>query len=96
MSTPAVMSAPAVVMYGRAGCSYCRRARELLARKGVAYTEIDVEHVTGARAEMQQRSGRNTVPQIFVGTRHLGGYDDTAALDAAGELDRILESEQRG
>jgi glutaredoxin 3 len=86
------MSTAPVVMYGRAGCSYCRRARELLARKGVAYTEIDVEHVPGARAEMQERSGRNTVPQIFVGERHLGGYDDTAALDAAGELDHILNA----
>jgi GrxC family glutaredoxin len=85
-----------VVMYGRAGCSYCRRARELLASKGVAYTEIDVTHVPGARAEMEQRSGRDTVPQIFIGEQHLGGYDDTAALDATGELDRILESGQRG
>ena len=80
-------------MYGRAGCGYCQRARELLARKNVLYTEIDVEHVEGARDEMQQRSGRNTVPQIFVGSRHLGGFDDINALDAAGELDRILAGE---
>jgi glutaredoxin 3 len=84
------MSVPAVVMYWRAGCGYCRRARELLERKGVAYTAIDVENVDGAREEMQRLSGRNTVPQIFVGERHLGGYDDINALDAAGELDRIL------
>jgi glutaredoxin 3 len=84
------MSSPAVVMYGRGGCGYCRRARELLTRKGVAYTEIDVEKIEGARAEMQQRSGRNTVPQIFVGARHLGGFDDIDALDAVGELDGIL------
>ena len=77
-------------MYGRGGCGYCRRARELLTRKGVAYTEIDVEKVDGAREQMQQRSGRNTVPQIFVGNRHLGGYDDIETLDARGELDRIL------
>jgi glutaredoxin 3 len=84
------MSGPPVVVYARSGCGYCRRARALLERKGVAYTEIDVEHVEGARAEMQKRSGRNTVPQIFVGERHLGGFDDIAALDAGGELDRIL------
>jgi glutaredoxin 3 len=84
------MSAPPVVVYGRSSCGYCRRARELLARKGVAYTEIDVENVSGARAQMQQRSGRNTVPQIFVGDRHLGGYDDIEALDIRGELDSIL------
>lgn len=90
------MSDPSVVVYGREGCGYCRRARELLARKGVDYTWIDVEHVSGARAEMQQRSNRNTVPQIFIGEQHLGGYDDTASLDAAGELDRILESRTRG
>jgi len=84
------MSGPPVVMYVRPGCGYCRRARELLSRKGVAYSEIDIESVSGARQEMQQRSGRNTVPQIFVGARHLGGYDDIAALDVRGELDPVL------
>jgi glutaredoxin 3 len=84
------MSLPTVVMYGRDRCGYCRRARELLGRKGVAYTEIDVELVEGARAQMQRLSGRSTVPQIFVGDRALGGFDDINALDAAGELDRIL------
>ncbi|MEO8314949.1 MAG: glutaredoxin 3 [Pseudomonadota bacterium] len=83
------MSGP-VLMYGRGGCGYCRRARELLDRKGVAWTEIDIEKVGGAREEMQRLSGRNTVPQIFFGEHHLGGYDDIDALDAAGELDRLL------
>ena len=83
------MSGP-VVLYGKTSCGYCRRARELLARKGVAYTDIDVEKVEGARAEMQRCSGRNTVPQVFAGERHLGGFDDIAALDALGELDPIL------
>ncbi len=81
---------PAVVMYGRAGCGYCTRARQLLERKGVTWTEIDVENVSGARQEMQRRSGRYTVPQIFVGERHLGGFDDINALDHMGELDSIL------
>jgi glutaredoxin 3 len=84
------MSAPAVVMYGRDRCGYCRRARELLTSKGVPFTEIDVEKVAGAREQMQQRSGRNTVPQVFAGARHLGGFDDISALDAAGQLDAIL------
>lgn len=81
---------PVVVMYARAGCGYCTRARQLLAQKGVQWTEIDIEKTGGARTEMQQRSGRNTVPQIFVGERHLGGFDDINALDRMGELDRIL------
>lgn len=88
------MSEP-VVMYGRDRCGYCRRARELLTRKGVAFTEYDVEKVEGAREEMQRRSGRSTVPQIFVGDRHLGGSDDLHALDAAGELDSLLAGADR-
>ena len=79
-----------VVMYTTSWCPYCTRARRLFDDKGVKYTEIDVEAVDGARAEMQQRSGRTSVPQIFVGDRHLGGYDDTSALDRRGELDPLL------
>jgi glutaredoxin 3 len=79
-----------VVMYTTSWCPYCTRARRLFDDKGVKYTEIDVEAVDGARAEMQQRSGRTSVPQIFVGDRHLGGYDDTSALERRGELDPLL------
>ena len=81
---------PKVVMYATNWCGYCARARQLFAAKGVAFTEIDVDAVDGARAEMRSRSGRTSVPQIFVGERHLGGYDDTKALDDKGELDRLL------
>jgi len=84
------MSPADVVMYTTSWCPYCTRARELFDSKGVPYTEIDVDAVEGARAEMQQRSGRTSVPQIFVGERHLGGYDDTRALDQRGELDTLL------
>ena len=77
-------------MYTTSWCPYCSRARKLFEDKGVKYTEIDVEAVDGARAQMQQRSGRTSVPQIFVGDRHLGGYDDTSALDRRGELDTLL------
>ncbi len=83
-------TSPVVVMYATPWCGYCARARQLFAAKGVAFTEIDVDAVDGARAEMRQRSGRTSVPQIFVGERHLGGYDDTKALDDKGELDRLL------
>jgi glutaredoxin 3 len=58
--------------------------------KGVHYTEIDIEAVDGARADMQKRSGRTSVPQIFVGERHIGGFDDTKALDDSGGLDSLL------
>lgn len=79
-----------VLMYTTSWCPYCTRARQLFQQKGVPFTEIDVEDVPGARDEMRQRSGRNTVPQIFIGELHLGGYDDTRALDQKGELDRLL------
>jgi len=79
-----------VVMYTTSWCPYCARARQLFAAKEVAFTEIDVEQVSGSRKEMQQRSGRNTVPQIFIGGQHVGGYDEAHALDLRGELDPLL------
>lgn len=83
-------AAPEVVMYATGWCPYCSRARMLLASKGVAYREIDVDAVSGSREEMRKLSQRNTVPQIFIGDRHIGGYDDLKALDSAGELDPLL------
>ena len=85
------MRAPKVVMYVSDWCPYCARARSLLADKGVAVEEIDVEAVPGAREEMRARSGRDTVPQIFIGERHVGGSDDLQALDADGRLDSLLK-----
>lgn len=85
------MSSPNVVMYSTAVCPYCDRARNLLARKGVSVQEIKVDEDPAQRDLMLQRSGgRRTVPQIFVGERHVGGFDDLAALDRAGELDKLL------
>ncbi len=75
-------------MYAAGWCPYCARARKLLAGKGVAFEEIDVD-ATG-REEMIRRSGRSTVPQIFIGDTHVGGSDDLHALDAAGKLDTLL------
>lgn len=75
-------------MYGASWCPYCARARKLLTAKGVAFEEIDVD-ATG-REEMIRRSGRSTVPQIFIGDTHVGGSDDLHALEAAGKLDALL------
>jgi glutaredoxin 3 len=85
-----VTDRPAVVMYATKTCGYCARARALFARKGVAFTEIEAVSGSAARDESLQRTGRTSVPQIFIGERHVGGFDDLNALDASGELDRIL------
>ena len=79
-------------MYATGWCPYCARARQLLERKGVSFEEIDVEAASEARAEMTSRSGRRTVPQIFIGERHVGGCDDLFDLDARGGLDKLLQS----
>ena len=84
------MSSPAVVMYTTSWCPYCERARKLLKRKNVEFSEINVESAPEKRAEMQQKSGRRTVPQIFIGDTHVGGSDDLHALEDAGKLDALL------
>ena len=89
------MGAPKVVMYVIDWCPYCTRARNLLAAKGVAVEEIDVEAVPGALEEMRTRTGRDTVPQIFIGESHVGGSDDLQALDADGRLDVLLKQPER-
>lgn len=82
----------AVEMYSTSFCGYCDRARGLLNRKGVAVTEIKVDENPDDRAAMLKRTGgRRTVPQIFIGDRLVGGYDDLAALDRSGELDQLLK-----
>jgi glutaredoxin 3 len=83
-----------VVVYSSPFCGYCAAAKRLLEDKGVAYEDIDVMFEAGKRAEMVARSGRHTVPQIFVGERHIGGFDDLNALDEVGELERILADAQ--
>ena len=86
------MSAPKIVMYSSGWCPYCARARSLLEERGVAFEEIDVDAVPGARDEMVARSGgRSTVPQIFIGSEHVGGCDELHELVAAGRLDRMLK-----
>lgn len=78
-------------MYSTGWCPYCDRARELLTKKGVEFKQIDVDEDGKLREEMSARSGRRTVPQIFIGTNHIGGCEDLFALEASGELDRIIE-----
>jgi len=85
------MGAPLVEMYASDWCGYCRRARALLEKKGVAFTEIDVDMIPGARAEMVARGGGDTVPQVFIGGQAVGGCDELQALDAAGRLDPLLK-----
>ena len=84
------MSAPKVVVYATMFCPYCVRAKALLQAKGVNFEEIRVDLDRDRMVEMMQRSGRRTVPQIFIGDFHVGGFDDMAALDARGELDPLL------
>jgi glutaredoxin 3 len=79
-------------MYSTRFCPYCIAAKQLLERKGVAYKDFPVDGDPKLRQEMSQRSGRRTVPQIWVGDTHVGGYTDLAALDRGGELDRMLAS----
>jgi glutaredoxin 3 len=84
------MTRPKIVMYMTSWCSYCAHARQLLENKGVDLEEIDIEARPEARTEMMARSGRRTVPQIFIGETHVGGCDDLHALEACGRLDPLL------
>jgi glutaredoxin 3 len=80
-----------VELYTTPSCPYCISAKELLRRKGVAFTEINVAGAPGLRSEMVTRAnGRTTVPQIFIGPTHVGGCDDLYELDEAGRLDPLL------
>ena len=85
------MSRPAILVYAAGWCPYCQRVRALLAKKGLEFTEIDVDEDGKLREEMIARSGRRTVPQVFIGDRHVGGCDDLVALDGSGELDRLIQ-----
>ncbi len=82
-----------VRMYCTAVCPYCVRAEQLLRSRGVAHIEkIRVDLDPDRRVEMMQNTGRRTVPQIYIGERHVGGFDDLAALDREGELMPLLQS----
>ncbi|WP_410217240.1 glutaredoxin 3 [Paracoccus sp. (in: a-proteobacteria)] len=83
---------PAIEIYTTRTCPFCIRAKSLLKEKGADFTEIDVGSDPSKRAAMTQRAnGKRTVPQIFVGSTHVGGCDDLYALDHAGKLDALLK-----
>jgi glutaredoxin 3 len=85
---------PQVTMYTSAYCGYCRRAERLLETKGVTdIAMIRVDEQPEARIAMIERTGRRTVPQIYIGDHHVGGYDELAALDRAGRLNALLGGE---
>ena len=82
---------PPVTIYTKTWCPYCMAAKDLLDQKGIAFTEIEISGKPNLRDEMLAKSnGRSTVPQIFIGSRHVGGCDDLYALDRKGELDKLL------
>ena len=84
------MAMSKVVIYSTLLCQYCHRAKALLRKKGVPFTEIDVGMDREKREEMEARAHRHTVPQIFIGDTHVGGSDELHALDRAGKLDPML------
>ena len=81
---------PEVVLYCTGTCPYCERAERLLVKKGSKPDKLRIDSDAELFEEMKQRSGRETVPQIFIGKRHIGGYDDLVELDIEGELDSLL------
>lgn len=85
------MTQPVVTMYSSDWCPYCQRAKGLLQQKQVTFSEINVDDDAKFREEMVARSARHTVPQIFIGDKHVGGCDDLFALEQSGELDRLLQ-----
>ena len=86
---------PEIVVYSKQTCPYCVMAKRLLASKGQEWTEIDIELTPGKRDEMIERTGRITVPQIFIAGQHLGGFDELSALESGGRLDPLLGLDER-
>ena len=84
------MSTPDVIIYTTAFCPYCVRAKMLLDKKAVSYTEIAVDRQPDKRIEMEMKSGASSVPQIFIGDKHIGGCDDMYELEMDEELDALL------
>lgn len=86
---------PPVLVYASRYCGWCTRALALLQSKGIVPEVIYVDMQRDLRREMEERSGRRTVPQVFIGARHIGGFDDLRALDTAGHLDDLLGAGQK-
>jgi len=83
-----------VLMYSNNSCAYCGAARMLLTKKGISFDDVLINTDPEKRAEMQARSGKTSVPQIFVGETHVGGFDELCELDMSGELDKLLAGER--
>ena len=84
------MSSPRVIIYGNASCPYCGAARMLLTKKSVEFEDISITGDASLFEEMLQKSGRRSVPQIFIDDHHVGGFDELDALNRSGELDKLL------
>ena len=82
---------PQILIYTTTICPYCIMAKRLLDKKGVAYTEINVDATPGMREEMMRKTNRRTVPQIYIGELHVGGFDELYALEKTGRLDGLLD-----
>jgi glutaredoxin 3 len=84
------MTTPNIKLYSGRLCTYCNAAKRLLDSKGVQYQEISVDEDQGIREEMEKLSGRTSIPQIFIGDVHVGGFDDLAELNREGKLNGML------
>jgi glutaredoxin 3 len=85
------MTQPVVTVYVSDWCPYCQRAKGLLQQRQLVFSEINIEEDEKSREEMIARSNRRTVPQIFIGDKHVGGCDELYALERSGELDRLIQ-----
>lgn len=84
---------PKVIIYTSSTCGYCYRAKQLLRKKGVNFEEVSVDFHPDIRQEMTQKSGRTSVPQIWINDQHVGGCDDLYALEHNGQLDALLRAD---
>jgi len=87
------LNAPTITLYTSAVCAYCMAAKQFLRSRGLEWTEIRIDQDAQARAKMVETTGRSSVPQIFIGDTHVGGYDDMMALHRAGTLQPLLAGE---
>jgi glutaredoxin 3 len=85
---------PEVTVYSGSFCGPCQQVTALLERRGIPYTEVSVEDHPGLREKLLARSGRRTLPQVYVGERYVGGADELRALDASGELTKMVQTEE--
>jgi glutaredoxin 3 len=82
----------AITIYTTPTCPYCHAAKALLTNKGLSYKEVNVQNDRATALALMERTGRRTVPQIFIGDTHVGGFDDLNALETAGRLDPLLQA----